>query len=764
MAVPTEKKPMKIILVFKTHFDIGFTDLAETVLQGYGDKMLRQVIATCRATENMGKLRYVWTMPAWPLWYICRNCVPELKPKLDRLIEAGQIVWHGLPFTSHTDFSAPEEYAEAFRYSRELARQYGKEMPIAAKMTDVPGHGLMLPELLSQAGIRFLHLGCNEFSMPPEVPPLFFWQGPGGGQVLTMYSPGGYGTKLLPPEDWPYPVWMALMHTNDNQGPQSADKILDIVGQIREVYPDAEILCGTMDDFCRELEKCDLSRVPVIRRDLADTWIHGVGSYPAEVSLMRQCRERSRQLHSMYYRYLLSGNAEIPELEPLWRQYYDSVALFTEHTWGADVKTFLGPARVYEKAAFLKAKATAPYRFMERSWQEQRLRAAQARDYLEKIEALLGYVPEKAGKPGSPVDAALTDGLLTVWNRYYRLVLDTRTGQILELIDARTGVLLLTAGAFSYRYDRYGIADITEFLRGYGYRFSTWGIQDFGRENYPECGHETYAPEFTGWQLSERTLSLSYRTAHSSAAYGDSEVLRLTVTFPEESRELRVSLVLENKQETPFVESGSLLFPFAGKAAYSIGKPGGVVNPERDIQPRCNHALFNLERQVTVYTEQGSVSVCSPDAPLFGIGTPGVYEYPGEFGENRDSRIYFNLFNTMWGTNFPQWIGGRLKYRFAIASNVPDPQAWAAGLCRGSTPAVPEGMELLEARVEDGILFVLLRDLTGEARECCLHVENAQLCHADILRSLTGPWTENEIHFQTRPYGLQTVAVRKHKL
>lgn len=223
----------KIILVFKTHFDIGFTDLAERVIRDYGGPMLRQVIETCRATERLGPLRYVWTMPAWPLWYITEHCEADLRPELERLIENGQIVWHALPFTSHTDFCAPEEYAQGLRYARLLAERYGKPCPVAGKMTDVPGHGLMLPELLDQAGIRFLHLGCNEFASPPQVPGLFFWRSPAGGQVLTMYSKGGYGTSLLPPEDWPFPVWMALMHTHDNCGPQSGEIILRLAEEAR---------------------------------------------------------------------------------------------------------------------------------------------------------------------------------------------------------------------------------------------------------------------------------------------------------------------------------------------------------------------------------------------------------------------------------------------------------------------------------------------------------------------------------------------------
>lgn len=60
----------KIILVYKTHFDIGFTDLSEKVIAQYSGAMLRDVIDTCKGTQNLGKLKYVWTMPACPALYL----------------------------------------------------------------------------------------------------------------------------------------------------------------------------------------------------------------------------------------------------------------------------------------------------------------------------------------------------------------------------------------------------------------------------------------------------------------------------------------------------------------------------------------------------------------------------------------------------------------------------------------------------------------------------------------------------------------------
>ena len=78
---------MKIILVFKTHFDIGFTDLASNVIDQYAGSMLEQVIETCKGTQKLGKRHFVWTMPAWPLWHIVNHSEPKLRKELDELIE-----------------------------------------------------------------------------------------------------------------------------------------------------------------------------------------------------------------------------------------------------------------------------------------------------------------------------------------------------------------------------------------------------------------------------------------------------------------------------------------------------------------------------------------------------------------------------------------------------------------------------------------------------------------------------------------------------
>lgn len=836
----------KIILVFKTHFDIGFTDLSSKVIDNYANSMLKEVIATCKATEHMGKLKYVWTMPSWPLKIITERCGEKLRKDLDLLIEREQIVWHALPFTSHTDFCGGEEYIEGLRFGRDLSEIYHKPYKISAKMTDVPGHSIMLPAILSGAGVKFLHLGCNEFASPPKVPFLFYWQAKSGEKLLTMYSKGGYGTPLLPPEDWDYPVWMALMQTHDNCGPQSAAVIKNLVDKIREKYPEAEIVCGSMDDFYYELEQCDLSMVPVIANDLGDTWIHGIGSYPKEVGRLREERERSKRLQAVYLKQVLEGKwSDNTYAEEILNKYYENVSLFEEHTWGADVKTWLGPERVYLKKEFIEAKQYGNYRFMEASWQEQRDRADKSGRALKELKLLTeagqkeslcffnpgskeytGWVslkdlgadftevspeinqellpltkidgdwacyvkelPPFAALPFNLVKTSANTGNLTVKNyghyvtaenHRYILKFSETTGEIAELYDKKLESVLLKQhnrkSVFSYQYDRYGIEDVTEFLRNYAYRFSAWGIQDYGREGYPECKHKTFYPVFKSFGVKGDTLAFTYENTESREKYGDAEEVRLEITLPPAGEELFVSLRLKNKQETPFIESGSFLVPFGERAyRYRVNKGGTLLDPETDIQENANHVFYCIENFISAEGEKHGICVVPLDSPLSAIGETGVYEYRREYKPLKEPVIYFNLFNNMWGTNFPQWIGGDLCYRYVLfgfsreeealnlekAARIKEGVELTGNTLEKDSLTLPEHMQLINARKEKEGIVIRLKNLLGEEHEGKLAVKDYTITPVDLYNRAAGESKEQEYRFPVKPYGIYSFLLVK---
>ena len=102
--------------------------------------------------------------------------------------------------------------------SSTLDRQFGLPLSTGAKMSDVPGQSWIFPTLFAHAGIKFYHMGGPLVNKTFGLPPMFWWEGPDGSRLLTLYN-NGYGSSPLPPADWPYKTWVYISMTGDNQGP-----------------------------------------------------------------------------------------------------------------------------------------------------------------------------------------------------------------------------------------------------------------------------------------------------------------------------------------------------------------------------------------------------------------------------------------------------------------------------------------------------------------------------------------------------------------
>lgn len=698
----------KIILVFKTHFDIGFTDLKSNVLEQYTTTMLDDLLTTCEASQNDKDLKYVWSMPSWPLTHMLEHASSDKKIRLVKMIENKQVCWHGLPYTSHFDICGIEDYIRGFSYAKELSDRFKMPYPVAAKMTDVPGHGRMLPTVLSSAGIEFLHLGCNEFATPPEVPFLFHWVGPDGSRVLTMYNKDGYGSGIVPTEDWEYPVWMALMSTHDNSGPQSASFIKETVEKIQKQYPNVEVVTGTLDDFYKELAVCNLSTLPVIEKDLADTWIHGAMTYPNEMKELRKIRTQLPYLE-LYHN--LVGNDKNQVVKDI----YQEINHFCEHTWGCDIKTWL-KKRIYDKDVFELEHKQGKYDMVEKSWNEQRNYITKALAYFEELHELepkMIFNPSPYKKSGwitldTNVDAThinvgdtsyeiqqvLQDKKVFVKdveplsstafeytnakvvplekgeNHRYKINFSEIDGIIDSIYDKELKVNIVKrnedCGLFEYRYQVISRKEIDEYLRTYGVTFSDWGINDNGRVEYPngksllECGKF----EYSTWI--DQTLSL-YFTNVLHEEFGNAKSHCIKISLPKAEEGIFVSITLENKQRTPYVEGGSFTIPVAcDNAAVYVHKNGHEVDIYNEIIENGNHNYYAIDQYVRVQGEHDIV-VVSKDVALCSLDHHGVYQFKGKV-EKTAPNLYFNLFNNMWGTNFPQWMEGTYAFEFVLLS------------------------------------------------------------------------------------------------
>jgi hypothetical protein len=359
----------EIVVVFKTHFDIGYTDMATNIVQKYRTTMIDQALDVVDQNRDLPpQQQFAWTLAGWPLHKILQDWPgqsPQRKERVEQALRQGRFVVHGLPFTTHTELLEAEDLVRSLGYSARLARRLGLDLPRDGKMTDVPEHTWMMATLLKHAGIDFMMIGCNGASAPLKVPLLYWWQGPDGSRVLTFYSPD-YGTQLTPPPDWPYHTWLACLHTGDNHGPPRPDEVKKVLDQAAKQFPGVKVRIGRLSDFGDAIfaEKPDL---PIVRGDTPDTWIHGPMSDPAGAKLARNTRPLIAATEALNTQ-LRGWGLPVPNNASAIAEAYEQSLLYGEHTWGGAIY-WIGNKLSYGEA-FQKDRAAGRFDRLESSWDE----------------------------------------------------------------------------------------------------------------------------------------------------------------------------------------------------------------------------------------------------------------------------------------------------------------------------------------------------------------------------------------------------------
>jgi alpha-mannosidase len=332
---PAGPAVQQVVVVFKTHFDIGYTDMASNVVQRYRTTMIDQALKVVDQNRNLPpEQQFVWTIPGWPMHQILDwpAQTPERKRQVEQALKDGRFAVHALPFSTHTETLEPEDLVRGLGHASRLCRALGLELPRDAKMTDVPCHSWIMPTLLRHAGVDFLHLGCNAASSSPQVPPLFWWEGPDGSRLLTMYSAAGYGTGLVPPAGWPYKTWLALIHTGDNHGPPTPAEVKQVLDEAKQKLPGVKVRIGRLSDFADGV-LAEKAEIPVVRGDMPDTWIHGPMSGPQGAKLARNIRPAIAATESLNT-VLGAWGVPAPDISDTLARAYEQSLLYGEHTWG----------------------------------------------------------------------------------------------------------------------------------------------------------------------------------------------------------------------------------------------------------------------------------------------------------------------------------------------------------------------------------------------------------------------------------------------
>ena len=329
----------RVIAVFKTHLDVGYTDFAEAVLGRYVDSFIPAAVELAYSVNTPEQKRFVWTTGSYLVKYYLEHAEPAARERFSEALRRGYVRYHALPLTTHTELMSAELFSYGLSIAKQLDRAYGQQT-LAAKMTDVPGHTIAIVPALAQSGVTYLHIGVNGSSRVPRVPALFRWRY-GGAEIAVSYA-GAYGDAAMLDSG----VALEFLHTMDNSGPPKREDIDTFFAALAEKYPNARIEAGSLDDFARELPAA-WDTLPVVTEEIGDTWIHGVASDPLKTAQLKR-------LLALVEGWL-EGDALMrgsTEYEAVMEQ----LLLVCEHTWGMDTKKHLLDFTNWKKADFSRAR------------------------------------------------------------------------------------------------------------------------------------------------------------------------------------------------------------------------------------------------------------------------------------------------------------------------------------------------------------------------------------------------------------------------
>jgi hypothetical protein len=493
----------EIIVVIKTHFDIGYTHRVKEIVHHYRTGMIDKAMDIMDQSKNLPpEQQFAWTGPGWVMSKVLEDWegqTPARRQRLDDYVKAGKFQFHALPFTLESDACEAEEMARGFLFSSNLCRNYGRPLPRSGKMTDVPSHGGALATVLANGGVQFMHIGCNWPSGAVKTPGLFWWEAPDGSRVLTFYS-NSYGTcvpsfmphwysagdhfisdNFGPTDDWPYAVWPAILVTPDNSGPPQAEQVKTLFADVAKRFPGVKVRVGTMDDFADAL-LATKPELPVIKGEMPDTWIHGVMCDPGGIKTSRTIHPLLASAEALHTQLGLWGVAQ-PAIAKEVMLAYENILLYGEHTWGC------APSVNQYGEAFQKLNPKS-YATLEASWEDKT-------DYIRTAAKITGAIAEAdlqslAQSVKAPAGSVIFYNPLP-WSRSGVVSIEAK-GEIYPLTDMVAGTQV--SGDFKD------------------------GKFVFLAKDIPPCGYKTYArPAASKWEPSPMTGATILENAFFKLAF-----------------------------------------------------------------------------------------------------------------------------------------------------------------------------------------------------------------------------------------------------
>jgi alpha-mannosidase len=720
----------EIVVAYKTHFDIGFTHPAPEIVNIYRTTMIDHALKLIDESQQLpADKRFVWTIPSWVAYQMLWDGQDSTRrARILSAIRSGSLVVHGLPVTVHTESLELEDFVFGLSLNTKISNDLKIPLSRSGKMTDIPSHSWILPTVLKHAGIDFLHIGANPVNERPNVPLLYYWEGADGSRLLTMHNQGygsdnEFGHGLYPPKDWKFDHWLAMLVTSDNQGPPSQKDVENLLKEVERNLPGVKIRFGKMEDFADAIfdEEKQGAKIPVVKADMPDCWIHGVGTMPVEDSIAHKMRSEISAVEILDSHLRLWGLSRSNIQKDLFTAHERSL-MFGEHTFGGSRN--LEGRNAYKIKDFESyTKTDKDCKWLQKTWDDHAdyiRKAAKITDSLAfqevnqlaaavamegkrmvvynplpwKRDALV-VIPNSQGKqflakdiPACgyktfPLNMAIADDkietsdLAILENKYLKVKVNRKRGGVVSIIEKKTGRELVDSNAKyafgQYFYERFDSLQNLNFHLGCSHLSTVYGSNGKCcrgwnvRADLPSTpSYQCAVPEFNKMiVISNNTATEVVLTANANGIIQSK--VTTTITLPHNSPWIEIAVRLDDKKPDYWPETGSMYLPVkARNPQFRIGRVGAVVNPAKDFASGSNRTYGYVNTGAMIADKQGKgVGICPLDQGIMSFGDKGICTIDPDYVPTKPLALV-SMYNNIWTTNFPYWIKGTLSSRVRI--------------------------------------------------------------------------------------------------
>jgi hypothetical protein len=319
---------------------------------------------------------------------------------------------------------------------------------------------------------------------------------------------------------------------------------------------------------------------------------------------------------------------------------------------------------------------------MESSWAEQRAYITEAvtalgdtargREASEALARLEPRRPRKAAfrKHGQRAPRVEHDGRT--------IVFDPVDGAIVSWRAERIGPDLASPARRigTVAYQTFSQADYDRYLRSYAINLehrwcSDWAVPDLSKPGIDKAGARSavHAARTAWWgmreskEASEVLFELRFPRG-GTATFGAPAAFYAHWTFPRGDSSARLDLQWFDKRANRLPEAIWLgLNPALSRDdSWSMVKMGSAVSP-LDVVRGGNRVLHAVTGPLLAGDADLGLLIRSLDAPLVAPGRPGLLTFDRQLPYLAGG-MHVNLYNNIWGTNFPMWYDDDARFRF----------------------------------------------------------------------------------------------------